>query len=178
MFKREITSFGKSNLKTLRKFGNVKSISQLRKRYPNRSDDAIYLKLANDYNDEVDNRKLQAKEYKKVNSNYSKSVFTLPFETTTKKSREERILSKISKEKVNGNETIKELKNYNRKGLKSALNGTYEDVEFDYVTNKNMNHIIYDTILKKFSKTSPKPKREHICCFSNEANNYRRYNDI
>ena len=41
------------------------SISQLRKRYPNRSDDAIYLKLASDYNNEVDNRKLQGKEYKK-----------------------------------------------------------------------------------------------------------------
>ena len=72
------------------------------------------------------------KNTKKVNNNYSKSVLTLPTNESTKKSREERILTKTSKEKVNGNETKKELKNYNRKGLKSALNGTYEDVEFDY----------------------------------------------
>jgi hypothetical protein len=100
MFKREITSFGKSNLKTLRKFGNVKSISQLRKRYPNRSDDAIYLKLASDYNNEVDNRKLQAKVYKKVNNNYSKSVLTLPTNESTKKSREERILTKTERKRL------------------------------------------------------------------------------
>jgi hypothetical protein len=42
-----------------------------------------------------------------------------------KKSREERILTKTSKEKVNGNETKKESKNYNRKELKSVIGGTF-----------------------------------------------------
>jgi hypothetical protein len=53
MFEREITSFGKTSLAKLKEFKNVRNIKQLRKLYPDRSDESIWIKVADEYIDLV-----------------------------------------------------------------------------------------------------------------------------
>lgn len=176
MFEREITSFGKTNLAKLREFKKVKSIKQLRIKYPNKSDDAIYLQIASEYNNTIDNikaQKLKAKRElqesirtsKKESREHIKSINSLPVNVTTQKSREERLLSNTNRVKATKNLSVKEKKRYNRK----ALNGAYEDDEYtdleeNFSTN-DLYDLIYRAIMEKLVKTDLRQNNLNVNIF-------------
>jgi hypothetical protein len=180
MFDREITSFGKSNLGKLKTFKNVRNIKQLRKLYPNRSDDSIWIQVASEYNDIVDRqneiKRQQRNERNRLSkldseSSVRKTMLALPSALSTKKSREERLQGKISS-KVKSIRTTgtKSKQRYNRK----ALGDVFEDDEYtglEYLTdylkdpealqdkdhvaelNDNLYSIIYNSVIDKMSRS-------------------------
>lgn len=181
MFRRRISTFGPRNLKTLRAFADVNSIRELRNRFTGKTDDEIYSELASQYNTIIANRQYDRKQNKKEESRLATSFKNLPIESSSrtpredrqynfyinnanpvqliqdipvqqssKKSREERIRGKMSKEIDNQrNITVKQKERFNRR----ALGNTFEDIEYKNVRLDEINGLIYDTILERYSRS-------------------------
>ena len=149
---RKINSLGIKNKQILRNIFGFKNIKQAIKDFNVKDDEDAYEIMQILYNQRIDEERNEIKIKNLQNKNNIKPISHLLnlSNPTTKLSREQRILSKQSGIKENNIEIVKDVKRMNRKEFKSALNNTYEDVEFKLNINQNnIFNLIYDTILKK-----------------------------
>jgi len=141
------------------------SIEEAKKKRRVKNDNTLFSKLQTEYNEYARKLNIKWKKdyeekikkynktlYDKENKEREKAILNLPLNEPTKRSREERILSKASN-LINSSkkETTKERQKFHR----HALGNTFEDVEYNNdIDDGDLFNLIYDAVLSKMSQNN------------------------